>query len=1520
MTLATEQLKAGLRELERAQGAINKTADAADKVGTKAEGAFSKLRRAAAGATDGIGGMTSAVTALAGAFSIASLTRAADDYTKLTAQLRLATKGQEAYNNAFQRTQEIARAAQADVNAIATLYARISRSTEQLGISQAQVGRITETVALALKANGATANEAASAMLQLSQAFGSGVLRGEEFNAVNEAAPNLIAAMADALGVSQGAMRKLAEEGKLTSQVLAITIPSALEKFQEEAKQVQTISGGIANLKTEFTLLVGEFDKLTGASKSISGGLQDIANAASDARPEVAALMKEFAPILIGGTVALGLASIVGLGVRIVASMNPVLRIVTLIGAAAGFLYDKLKGIEQITPEMGGGVKVDLKTQQADIVKQIQLLQETGFLNGQLLEGAAKTSALMALGKQYAEVSKMIAEADKEAVAPKIDLTDKSDKAAKAAAREYAERMRLLGAQNESFDALVEMLDEHDKELLAYEEKTKELERQVEEFGKSEAELRLLSAARLRDAAAAKENAAALEQNSFAAERLRKEAVELRKQADLSDVLAGKETQQDIEQEAKRAAEASRREFDRVTDDIGKGLAQALFSGGKRGTDRLGAYIKNYFQQLVVRVAIEPVLKSIAGSLLGTFGVGGAANAGGLGGDLFSLGSSIKSAFDFVKGGFTSIGNSAFELTTKLADYTSLTVEQTASLASNAATFAQYAGGVLGGLSAGKALSGGYAIGGGSGNSAVNFGTAIGAIFGPLGALAGGALGGLANRAFGRKTVMGASGIQGSFSTEGFSGQAFQDVTQKGGWFRSSKSFTLFSNIASEALDSLSEAMKGATAGFKNSAQVLGIDVRSALAQFRLEGRFSVGSAEQLAATLKQVTDAMVTQAIPALKEFQAQGESLIDTANRVATATAIANQASLSLGKSASFYLMNAEKAMSLVATLGESGLQNLSFFVENFVPEALRADRAVAQFSLSVRQLGLQSKVTADTTREQFRALVEGADLSTEAGQRELAALLQLAPALDAIIQARGDEAVATEGLLDSIQKLIADITRDTTEAIDKQISASKRAGDAARAAATDFKNLAESLRKTGADLFGQATGQTAGSAFANTLRSALSGDRLALAALGGEAGRAFEEIQRNAVSATDVARQSAVMQKQLEQAAKVADVLGVNADYQAKLFDVQTAVLETLREELESGGINEQRLREIIAALGRVQGAIDYSAGLTVDELLGVQGEIIGQTDITQIVASATEGSETLLNAVLNRLSQGDTGSSNIVAQLQRGTMEVTGHLDRLIAAVRQQSEAQAAELKRQRDLQVAQSKLDQLAAARQKAIGEVASASSQIKQLASQFGLGLEANQGDTFFSNTAKFGVNAQGLFESMFNQISYNVGNEGGVRAFKDRFYGAGGLYDQTYGRSGELQNYLTELEAQRQLIRDLGGIPQFAMGGMHSGGLRIVGERGPELEATGPARYWTAGMTAQMMSGGGMSAALAAKMDRLCEEVAGMRQESQMGMYQVAKNTGNVDRRLERWDDGDRCRTMIDQEAGETVNVTVVP
>ena len=104
-------------------------------------------------------------------------------------------------------------------------------------------------------------------------------------------------------------------------------------------------------------------------------------------------------------------------------------------------------------------------------------------------------------------------------------------------------------------------------------------------------------------------------------------------------------------------------------------------------------------------------------------------------------------------------------------------------------------------------------------------------------------------------------------------------------------------------------------------------------------------------------------------------------------------------------------------------------------------------------------------------------------------------------------------------------------------------------------------------------------------------------------------------------------------------------------------------------------------------------------------------------------------------------------------------------------------------------------------------------------------------------------------------------------------------------------------------IVRQLGGTPAFASGGSHSGGLRIVGENGPELEVTGPSRIFSANQTRGMFSGGGNTARLEALVERLTREVEGLRAEAQA----TAGHTSQTARLLDRaMPDGDAIATRV--------------
>lgn len=253
VTLETAEMLAGQR---RVDAALQKTGGQLDSFGSK------------------LSQITQAVKVYAAATFLITQT---DAYTKLNAQLKLATDGHASLAVAQETVRRISREAQTDINAIAVLYARITNATKELRTSQFSVGEITRVVALSLKVSGASAAEASSAMLQLSQSFASGVMRGEEFNSVSEAAPRLMKALADGIGVPIGRLRAMAEAGKLTTSVLVEALPKALGALEQEAKQVQTISGAFQVLKNEVMLFVGAQTTANGTAAAAAGALSTLA-------------------------------------------------------------------------------------------------------------------------------------------------------------------------------------------------------------------------------------------------------------------------------------------------------------------------------------------------------------------------------------------------------------------------------------------------------------------------------------------------------------------------------------------------------------------------------------------------------------------------------------------------------------------------------------------------------------------------------------------------------------------------------------------------------------------------------------------------------------------------------------------------------------------------------------------------------------------------------------------------------------------------------------------------------------------------------------------------------------------------------------------------------------------------------------------------------------------------------------------------------------------------------------------
>ena len=206
------------------------------------------------------------------------LAEAADQYKGLQARLQLAVTSQEAFNRAESELFDIAQRNRAPLAETVTLYAKLAPSIRSLGREQQDAFAVTEAINQSVALSGASAEAASGALLQFGQALAAGQLRGDEFNSVIEQTPRLAQAIADGLGVPLGALRSLAQQGKLTADVVLNSLLKQKDRLAQEYQALpDTVSGALTRLRNAFLRAFGERDANTGFTSALAQGIQFLA-------------------------------------------------------------------------------------------------------------------------------------------------------------------------------------------------------------------------------------------------------------------------------------------------------------------------------------------------------------------------------------------------------------------------------------------------------------------------------------------------------------------------------------------------------------------------------------------------------------------------------------------------------------------------------------------------------------------------------------------------------------------------------------------------------------------------------------------------------------------------------------------------------------------------------------------------------------------------------------------------------------------------------------------------------------------------------------------------------------------------------------------------------------------------------------------------------------------------------------------------------------------------------------------
>lgn len=302
-----------------------------------------------------------AVLAFVSIQSVGKALNISDELVQTTSRLNMMNDGLQSTQELVNMVYAAAQDARGSFSEMADVVARFGNNAEDAFGSSEEVVAFADLIQKQMTIAGASTQEASNAMLQLSQALGSGVLRGDELNSIFEQAPNLIQSIADYLDVPIGKIREMAADGELSADVVKAAIFASADEINAKFEEMPMTWGQIWQSMKNTAMI---------AFQPVLQRLNDIANS------------EAFQTFVNGAIEAMATLA------------NVVLNIFELIGTVGGFIADNWSIISPIIYGVIGALAV--YAAYLGIVKGIEL-------------ASAAASAVMAVGKGLYAAATMIA-------------------------------------------------------------------------------------------------------------------------------------------------------------------------------------------------------------------------------------------------------------------------------------------------------------------------------------------------------------------------------------------------------------------------------------------------------------------------------------------------------------------------------------------------------------------------------------------------------------------------------------------------------------------------------------------------------------------------------------------------------------------------------------------------------------------------------------------------------------------------------------------------------------------------------------------------------------------------------------------------------------------------------------------------------------------------------------------------------------------------------------------------------
>lgn len=272
-----QKLTAEIKKQQAAISALNAATSTHVPIVYRFNDAATKAEKSTRGLSTVMRQLAPAVGAL-GVFAviaqgIRAFVQTADQMTLLNNRISLLSDGTADLNSEFDNLFRIANESRTGISEVGTLFSRLTPVVANLGGTTKEAAGITESFSKLLLISGTGAREAASALIQFSQALGKGKLDGDEFRTIAEATPEVLRVLEDALGKTRGELFKMSRQGELTADILGNTLLNALGDLNEKlAKAPLTFAQSLQVLRNQLTSSVKQLDDSFG----ITSGLAEV--------------------------------------------------------------------------------------------------------------------------------------------------------------------------------------------------------------------------------------------------------------------------------------------------------------------------------------------------------------------------------------------------------------------------------------------------------------------------------------------------------------------------------------------------------------------------------------------------------------------------------------------------------------------------------------------------------------------------------------------------------------------------------------------------------------------------------------------------------------------------------------------------------------------------------------------------------------------------------------------------------------------------------------------------------------------------------------------------------------------------------------------------------------------------------------------------------------------------------------------------------------------------------------------